>query len=179
MKLPITDQFLWDIFNAMSQTEDKLRFLIHPPRTWKDVFWDTDSPIYRKYYKILNSQRFSQLIYHLKKNNFIKIKNIKSNQAIIITKKGLSKVIRTQFKSENNAKEKRKDGKWIMLMFDVPERYKKSRELLRRILSSLGFKMFQQSVWVTPYDVSEKTEKLLQIYSLDEFVKIFLIEEIK
>lgn len=38
--------------------------------------------------------------------------------------------------------------------------------------------MFQQSVWITSYDVSEKTEKLMQLYSLDKYVKIFLIEKI-
>ena len=75
--------------------------------------------------------------------------------------------------------EKRKDGKWIMLIFDVPEKNKKSRELLRRILYNLKYKMFQKSVWINPYDVSDRTEDVLQEYSLDEFVKIFLIEEIK
>ena len=75
-------------------------------------------------------------------------------------------------------KKKRDDGKWAMLIFDVPEKYRKSRDLLRSVLHNLGYKMFQQSVWITPYDVSDKTEKLLQMYNLDEFVKIFLIEEI-
>ena len=65
-----------------------------------------------------------------------------------------------------------------MIIFDVPEKHRKSRNLLRSILSNLGYKLFQQSVWITPYDVSEKSETLLQMYSLDKYVKIFLIEEI-
>lgn len=179
MKLPITDQFLWDIFNATSKTEDALRFLIHPPRTWGNVFWDTDDPIYKKYYKILNSKKFSRLIYHLKKSNCISIKGLEGNYALMLTKKGFNKAVRAQFNLENDNIEKREDGKWIMLIFDVPEKYKKSRELLRGILYKLKYKMFQQSVWISPYNVSERTEELLQEYSLDEFVKIFLIEEIK
>src|SRR3989344_4478130 len=179
MKLPITDQFLWDIFNATSKVEDILRFLVHPPRTWGDVFWDTDNPIYRKYHKSLNPQKFARLIYHLKKSNLIKIESLKGNHALMLTKKGFDKAVRAQFNLENDSMEKRKDGKWIMLIFDVPEKYKKSRELLRNILYKLKYKMFQQSVWISPYDVSERTEELLQEYSLDGFVKIFLIEEIK
>ena len=65
-----------------------------------------------------------------------------------------------------------------MLIFDMPARNRKARNLLRSILQNLGYKMFQQSVWITPYDVSEKTESYLQMYSLDRYVKIFLIEEI-
>jgi len=49
---------------------------------------------------------------------------------------------------------------------------------MRSILQNLGYKMFQKSVWITPYDVSEKTEKLLQLHYLDNYVKIFLIEAI-
>ena len=97
----------------------------------------------------------------------------------MLTKKGFDKAVRAQFDLENDSMEKRKDGKWVMLIFDVPEKYRKSRELLRGILYKLKYKMFQQSVWISPYDVSERTEGLLQEYSLDEFVKIFLIEEIK
>jgi len=179
MKLPITDQFLWDIFNATSKAEDALRFLIHPPRTWNNVFWDTDNPIYNKYYKILNSQKFSRLLYYLKKNKFIRVEGLQGNRALMLTKKGFDKAVRTQFNLENDSIEKRKDGRWVMLIFDVPEKYKKSRDLLRSILYRLKYKMFQQSVWISPYNVSERTEELLQEYSLDEFVKIFLIEEIK
>jgi CRISPR-associated endonuclease Cas2 len=65
-----------------------------------------------------------------------------------------------------------------MLIFDLPKKYNKSRDLLRSILRNLGYKLLQQSVWVTPYDVSEETEKLLENHSLETFVKIFLIEEI-
>ena len=65
-----------------------------------------------------------------------------------------------------------------MVMFDVPEKYRKSRNLLKRILINLGYKLLQQSVWVSPYDVSEKTEQLFQWHSLDQYVKIFIIEKV-
>ena len=94
----------------------------------------------------------------------------------MITKEGLDKVLRASFKVEQ--KMKRKDGKWIMLIFDIPLTHKKSRNTMTSVLYNLGYKMFQQSVWVTPYDVSSKTEKLLQFYSLDTFVKIFIIEQV-
>ena len=88
----------------------------------------------------------------------------------------IDKVLKTSFDIEVN--KKRKDGKWIMLMFDVPEKSRRSRRLLRSILHNLGYKIFQKSVWISPYDVSKKTEKLLQLYSLDKYVKIFLIEKV-
>ena len=114
--------------------------------------------------------------YYLKTNGYIKVKSLENKQAIILTKEGISKALKASFVLEKSGK--RKDGKWIMLIFDVPVAHKQGRNLLKSILINLGYKLFQQSVWISPYDVSEKTEKLLQLYSLDDYVKIFIIEEI-
>lgn len=175
MRKIITDQFLWDIFNATSQAEDSLRLFTHPPRRWKEFYLDSKDPIYKKYHKILNGQRFAQLVYHLKRNNYIKVKNLNNKKAIIITKKGLSRVSNISFKLQK--KEKRADGKWIMIIFDIPQNHRKARALLRSILKNLDYKIFQQSVWITPFDVLEETEKLFQEFSLDKYVKIFIVEE--
>lgn len=175
MKLPITDQFLWDIYKSLDRSKDILGIVFNPHPRIGD-FWAIRNPVFEKYRKDKNKIKFRKLIYYLKSRNYIKVKSLKGKQAIILTKKGLDKAVKASFTLEG--KEKRKDGKWIMLMFDIPEKYRKSRDLLRSILHSLGYKLFQQSVWVTPYDVSKKTEELLQTYDLEKFVKIFIIEEV-
>lgn len=124
----------------------------------------------------MSREEFNKLIYYLKRKNYIKVKNLEGNKALILTKEGLDRALRASFLAEGRIK--RKDRKWIMVIFDVPEKKKLSRELLRSILQNLGYKLYQQSVWVTPYDVSQKTENLLQMYNLDQFVKIFLIEQL-
>ena len=103
------------------------------------------------------------------------VKELEGKKAVIFTKNGIEKTLKASFKLEGRTK--RKDGKWIMLIFDMPAKHKKSRDLLRSILQNLGYKLFQYSVWITPYDVSDKTEKLLQYYSMEKYIKIFLIEE--
>lgn len=64
-----------------------------------------------------------------------------------------------------------------MIAFDIPQNHKKARDLMRSVLMNLGYKIFQQSVWITPYNVLKKTEEALQMHSLDQYIKIFLIEE--
>ena len=177
MKIPVTDQFLWDIVYKFLETADNaVDFLLSNKYKKINILMGNENPIIKKYRRDKNKQQFRQLIYHLKRNNYIKVKNLENKKAIILTKKGLSKVLKASFKIEEQ--EKRKDGKWIMVMFDVPQKNNKSRDLLRSVLYNLGYKLLQQSVWVCPYDVSKKTEKLLQLHSLDEYVKIFLIEAI-
>ena len=52
-------------------------------------------------------------------------------------------------------KPKRWDEKWRVVIFDVPERYKSSRERFRKILQKAGFLRLQDSVWAHPYECEE------------------------
>ncbi|MBI2004852.1 hypothetical protein HYS79_01670 [Patescibacteria group bacterium] len=60
-------------------------------------------------------------------------------------------------------KPKRWDGKWRVLIFDIPERRRGTREQTRRTLLHLGFKRLQDSVWVYPYDC----EDLITLFKID------------
>lgn len=175
MKLAITDKFLCDAYNVISKTGYVFGSTNRVPNLINRLA-GMENPVFKKYRDNKNKEKFRKLIYYLKRKNYIRVENLKDKKAVVLTKEGLGKALKASFAMDG--KEKRKDGRWIMLAFDMPAKNKKGRDLLRSILYNLGYKIFQQSVWVTPYDVSEKTESLLQFYSLDRYVKIFLVEEI-
>jgi len=176
MKLPITDKFLWDLYGLLEKTGNIIDFALSNKYRQASILVDGLNPVIDKYQKEMGKREFSKLIYYLKRKNYIKSQNLRGKKAIILTKEGLGKTLKASFKTEH--KTKRRDGKWIMLTFDIPIQHKKARALLRSILNNLEYKMFQQSIWVSPFDISSKTERLLQAYSLDGYVKIFLIEEL-
>ena len=176
MKIQITDKFLWDLYKFLEKAEDAVDFILSSKYRKASIILGDENPIFRMYRKEISKERFRKMIYYLKKKNYIKSKNLEGKNAVIITRKGISKALKASFKFEG--KKRRKDGKWIMMIFDIPQSHRKARDLLRVILINLGYKMFQQSVWISPYDIAEKTEKLLQSYSLDGYVKIFLIEKL-
>ena len=47
------------------------------------------------------------------------------------------------------------DGKWRVLIFDIPERKKGMRDRIRHTLLQIGFKRLQDSVWIFPYDCED------------------------
>jgi len=57
--------------------------------------------------------------------------------------------------------EKSWDGKWRMVIFDIKEKYRRQREGLRRKLLSLGFGMWQESVYITPFDIAQEVNQYL------------------
>ena len=50
---------------------------------------------------------------------------------------------------------KKWDGRWRMIVFDVPERRRKVRNRLRAVMREVGFVRLQDSVWMYPYDCED------------------------
>jgi DNA-binding transcriptional regulator PaaX len=50
---------------------------------------------------------------------------------------------------------KKWDGRWRMIVFDVPERRRRIRNRLRAVMQEIGFSRLQDSVWVYPYDCED------------------------
>ncbi len=65
------------------------------------------------------------------------------------------------------------DGRWRLVMFDVPEKKRALRDTLRRELTKLGLGILQSSVWITPIDVKNEIESLVGKYQLGGQLKFF------
>mgnify|MGYP001600117489 CR=1 FL=1 len=52
-------------------------------------------------------------------------------------------------------KPKKWDGRWRIIIFDIRETRRGTRDKFRRTLSQIGFLKLQHSVWVYPYDCEE------------------------
>jgi len=79
-----------------------------------------------------------------------------SGEKIKLTKKGrklLDEIYLSEFKITKSDKW---DGQWRLVSYDVPEIYKGSRNLFRKVLENNGFYHIHKSLWVSPYDCKEE-----------------------
>ncbi len=77
------------------------------------------------------------------------------------------------------AKPKRWDGKWRMVIFDIPERRKGARAVLRDALRRIGFLKLQNSAWVYPYDCEELVALLKTDYRLGKEVLYIVADKLE
>lgn len=174
MKLSITEELLWNIYNFIEETHKG--FDLFARRSMQDVLYPDLFQLKREYIRKKSRNYFRQMIYYLKKKGYVKTKPIGSTQGIMLTPKGVKKILTIRWRSKQ--KEKRPDGKFLMVMFDIPEKQRVFREILRNALRYLGYEQFQKSVWLCPYDVEKETEEVIQGYNIGKYVKSFLIEKI-
>lgn len=70
------------------------------------------------------------------------------------------------------------DGKWRVVIFDVPERFKKDRERIRRTLAYYGFQQLQKSVWISPFPLPDVAHTFFAEWHLKEHAYYLLVESI-
>lgn len=65
---------------------------------------------------------------------------------------------------------KRWDGKWRVVLFDIPEKRKQARHALRTKLQDLGFYQLQKSVWVYPFECRDEIDFVCNFINVDRWV---------
>lgn len=91
---------------------------------------------------------------------------VKNEEGYTLTKKGEAALRRLELQEFRYRRPKRWDGKWRVLMFDIPEKRKKTRDKIRLLLGEIGFVRLQDSVWVYPYDC----EDIIALVKTDLFI---------
>ncbi|MBI2448091.1 hypothetical protein HYV44_00820 [Candidatus Microgenomates bacterium] len=96
------------------------------------------------------------------------------------TKKGIKKwqeLMRVgEFEAMQIKRPEKWDGKWRIIIFDIPDRKKKARDALRGRLKMLGFFQMQKSIFIHPYASLEQIEAVREFYSIKRHVKIIVTD---
>jgi DNA-binding transcriptional regulator PaaX len=72
----------------------------------------------------------------------------------------------------------KKDGVWKIIIFDIPEKKRYIRTVLRSRLESLGFRKWQNSIWISPYALDPSIEDELKEMAKHYFVRLIKTTDI-
>ena len=95
---------------------------------------------------------------------------LKNEQDIIIklTSKGRDKAILLMDDSLDNW-----DGRWRIVAFDIPEKRRTVRQLLREKLINWGFRRWQKSVWACRKNCTKQLRDFIKQVDIEDWVLVF------
>jgi len=96
---------------------------------------------------------------------------------LILTEKGRKKAL-TYNIDNMKIPMQRWDGKWRIVIFDVPEERKNARNALREKLKNLGFCELQKSVFVHPFSCKDQIDFIIEFFELRPNVRYGVLESI-
>ena len=108
---------------------------------------------------------------NLKRQKIVKIYVKNDKEVIEITERGKMRLLQYQFEDMKIKRPKPWDGRWRMIMFDIPVKKDRARKLLRLKLNELGFRQYQKSVFVAPFECKKEIDFIAHYLSLEKFIK--------
>jgi len=132
-----------------------------------------------KEWERINRRALHNAIKRLYKSKMIDAKdNADGTTTILLTDRGKKKALTYQIDDIKISAMKRWDGKWRIVLFDIPEKYKKARDAVSLALKRAGFFKFQKSVFVHPFDCESEVDFITEFFKVSPYVRFVIATDI-
>lgn len=121
-------------------------------------------------YRKRDFQRTKNILSTLKNRRLINIEHNSEGWVLKLTEKGKERALKCYLKAFA-LKCKKWDGKWRMVIFDIPTKLNRKRDALRDFLKHMGFKDLQKSIYISPYPCKEEVEAIIEYLQLKFYTK--------
>lgn len=101
------------------------------------------------------TRRLRSVANQLYRKGYIEWVSDERKKRMRITEKGKRHLDSAVLSGKRLPRPKRWDGKWRLVVFDIKESRRPTRNKVRSIVRNFGFELLQQSIWVYPYDCEE------------------------
>lgn len=134
-----------------------------------------------KYFKPKSAyerERIKNSIYRLQKQGLIKRKD-NMDGYFVLTANGKARAMRYKIEETKIQRQKRWDGKWRLVMFDVPEEKKRARQAINYSLKKIGCTHYQKSVFITPFPCEKEIDFVGDTFGAREHIRIVVAERVE
>ena len=145
----------------------------------------TKSP--RNYFKILKGvasewkeikkEDYTQSLKNFIKTDWLILKKKKMEQLkLSLLKPDIKKPFLFKIDEIKIKKPEKWDGKWSIVVFDIPEKKKAAREALRKKLKDLKFVELQKSTFINPYECEDEVDFIVEFFQTRPYVRYIRAE---
>ncbi|MFA6552718.1 MAG: hypothetical protein WCT19_04450 [Candidatus Paceibacterota bacterium] len=132
-----------------------------------------------KEWKNINRRSLENSIRLLYRSHLIEEKeNPDGTVTMVLNKEGRKLALHFDIYNIRIKKPTKWDEYWRIVIFDIPERFKKLRNLLRFHLQNMGFVELQKSVFVHPFPCFDEIEYIIETYKIRKYVRTILAKKI-
>lgn len=130
-----------------------------------------------KHTRDYKEEQIQRALRYLKSRKLIDIQKRYEKEVFTLTKLGRLRT-RRLLKSFGIPKPKVWDGKWRLVIFDIPHTRKSRADVFREQLKSLGLANLQKSIWIHPYECRDQVYYLAGNLFIKPYVRYIVAEEV-
>ena len=100
----------------------------------------------------------------------VKIYEKNGEDVVEITKNGKQKLLKYKFEEMKILRPKKWDGRWRVIIFDIPEKFKKARNALTKKIKDMEIYPLQKSVFVCPFNCKDEIDFVGEFFNIRRFI---------
>jgi len=126
----------------------------------------------------ISDERLYQTVRYAIGKKYIRISSRGDKQHIELTNKG-KRLAGREAIAQLRPRAQKWDRKWRLVLFDIPEEFKKSRDGFASDLKRIGFVPIQKSAFVFPHPCFEELEVVADFHGVGSFVTFAVVEKLQ
>ncbi|GBD34409.1 hypothetical protein HRbin35_00126 [bacterium HR35] len=121
----------------------------------------------------------NRAIKRLYQSKLIDFKETPDGETIItLSENGKKYVLKYKIDEIKLRRQNKWDGYWRAIIFDIPEKLKKERDVFAKKLKEIGMVPLQKSVFVYPFECRDELEFIIEYFNLRPYIRFGLLKEI-
>ena len=130
-----------------------------------------------KEWKKFNQWRLRSVLKRMREQKLVEFVNNRKDQMIKITEGGKRRYL--NYKLDEMELVPKWDGKWRLIVYDIPNKFKNERDHFRLFLKKMKFLKLQKSVYLTPYKCEDEIEYLRQVLRVTDDIKVLKVSQLE
>ncbi len=114
----------------------------------------------------VKKEKLDNAFFYMRRKGYIRFEKKNHQIYIFLTAEGKKRAGKYTIDELHIKRPKKWDGKWRVVVFDIPNATRITRDALRGKLIELGFYRVQQSIWIFPYDCKKEITLLREFFGL-------------
>jgi DNA-binding transcriptional regulator PaaX len=115
----------------------------------------------------------------LEKQELINLYEKDGEMFMKITEKGNKKTLKYQIDELRLSRPKEWDKKWRIVAFDIPEKYRRSRDAVNLKLKELEFYPLQKSIFICPFECKDEIDFIGEFFNIRKYIKYLIADKIE
>lgn len=131
-----------------------------------------------KTWKDINRSEFGQIVKRLQRQELIAIRENSRKVTVEITDKGKRRLLEYDFENIER-KARKRDSRWRLIIFDIPENKKRNRDAFRKKLIQIGCIRLQDSVFASAFPCKDEIDFLANFLDVSDYVTLVSLDKIE
>jgi CRISPR-associated endonuclease Cas2 len=125
-------------------------------------------------------KKATRVLKQLERNKLIRIERKGDELYVTVKNKDDVSMLKYSLREVLNLKKKKEwQGKWFLVVFDIPEEERIKRNYLRSFLREIGFYSYNQSVYVFPYECEKEISLVKKIVEGGKYISYIIAERLE